>query len=166
MLLSVMTIFTFSAAVPVKADRIWRDLYAASPRYYSDWWWANKMKVGTVSVWNDGSTLYVKYKTIGDWELTETHVAVNTSLADIPQTKKGNPKVGHFPYKMTHDPSVTDYTYQIDLIWAPGTNVTIAAHAVVQNGCQEETAWADCGGPNAKFPGNNWATYFTYIVQD
>ena len=168
MLLSVITIFTFSAAAPVKAGEEWKDLYAGSPHYDTDKW--NPMKVGVVHVWNDGDYLYIHYVMEPDWKLTETHVAVvNTSLADIPQTKKGNPKVGHFPYKMTHDPPVTEYTYQIDLIWPACNTLTIAAHAVVQKlvDCdyQEETAWADCGGPGATFPGNNWATYFTYHVQ-
>ena len=170
MLLSVMTIFTLSAAAPVKADVTRKDIYAASPHPYSDWWWANKMLVGWVTVWNDGDYLYVKYETTGGWELTETHLAVADSFDDIPQTKKGNPKVGRFPYKMMHDPSVTEYTYVIDLTWSADTELIIAAHAVVElrsDGCVlQETAWADCGGIDAQFPGNNWATYITYVVQD
>ncbi len=175
MLLIVMTLFTFSVATsPVRADEVWQPLFAGSPHYYSDWWWMNKMLVGWVHVWNDCDYLYVEYITEGGWELTETHVAVATSFEDIPQTKKGNPKVGHFPYKMTHDPPVTLYTYEIELEWTAGTKLYIAAHAVVQkligyDNCdpiyQEETAWANCGGPDAYFPGNNWATYFTYHVQ-
>ena len=54
--------------------------------------------VGTVTVRNDGVNLYVKYETTGGWKMTETHLAVVTNLGDFPITKKGNPKVGLFPY--------------------------------------------------------------------
>jgi len=173
MLTTVVAILMFSVATsPVMATTVTHAMYAGSPHYYTPWWWENKMKVGEVWIWNDGDYLYVKYITtyFGDWELTETHLAVAEYFADIPQTKSGNPKVGNFPYKMMHDPPVTEYTYMIPLTWAPGTILYIAAHAIVQKpmGCgvyQEETAWADCGGPNAYFQGNNWATYFTYTVQ-
>ena len=163
MLLTAMTLFVFNAA-SVKASQGYHDLYAGSPHPYTDKW--DPMQVGGVVVSNDGYHLYVRYTMWGfDWELTETHVAVATSLAGIPQTKSGNPKVGHFPYAMMHKPPVTAYTYEIDLVWTAGTELVIAAHAVVQNGCREETAWADCEGPEFQFPGNNWATYINYTVQ-
>ena len=101
----------------------------------------------------------------GDWEMTETHVAVADSLEGIPQTKSGNPKVGNFPYAMEHNPAVTTYTYVIDLEWEVGTELYIAAHAVVQDGCRQETAWADCQGPAFLFPGANWASFVTHVVQ-
>ena len=156
MLLTVITLFTFSAATAtVRADPVWKKLFAGK---YID--------VGGVRIWNDNDNLYVMYST--SWEITETHLAVATSLADIPQTKSGNPKVGHFPYKMMHDPPVTQYTYTIPLEWSEGTLLYIAAHAVVQTWdpkYQEETAWADCDGPTAVFPGRNWATFVFYTVQ-
>jgi len=122
--------------------------------------------VGTVSVWNDGGNLYVKYETNEDWVITETHVDVAIDSSDIPQTKTGNPKVGHFAYSDPHGP-VPEYTYQIALSSLSGDSLCIAAHANVLkiiDGLveQEETAWAD-GDP---FPGKNWATYFTYEIQD
>jgi hypothetical protein len=88
--------------------------------------------VGTVGVWNDEDTLYVRYVTDGDWMLAETHLAVETSEGDIPQNKKGNPIPGHFEYSMDHDPLVQEYTYEIPLgDWVPCTDLVIAAHAVV-----------------------------------
>jgi hypothetical protein len=36
-----------------------------------------------------------------------------------------------------------------------------AAHAVVVNGCNQETAWADCNN-SQNFTGGNWAWYFSY----
>ncbi len=85
--------------------------------------------VGTVTVWDDGTDLYVEYETTDGWLMTETHLAVENGEANIPQTKKGNPIPGHFTYSMEHDPPVPDYTYTITL---PAGPLYIAAHAVVQ----------------------------------
>ncbi|MBA7582438.1 hypothetical protein ES708_24366 [subsurface metagenome] len=121
------------------------------------------IEVGTVSVWNDGSNLYVRYETIDDWKMTETHLAVADLLDKIPQTKKGNPIPGKFEHSMEHDPSVTEYTYTIPLVWDYGEELFIAAHAVVVSDSiifQKETAW----GSGDPFPGKNWATFFYYTV--
>ena len=94
------------------------------------------IKAGTVLVWNDGTHLYVQYSTMLGWFLTKTHLAVATSLGGIPQTPGGNPIPGLFPYQTIHDPWVTQYTYIIELDgWSVGTNLYIAAHAVVKKTC-------------------------------
>src|SRR5512132_1874856 len=54
--------------------------------------------VGDIKVWDDGTTLYVQYETVDPWCMTETHLAVASSLSDIPQAN-GNPIPGQFPYK-------------------------------------------------------------------
>ena len=60
---------------------------------------ASQMDVGDVLVWNDASNLYVRYVTTGgDWCITETHLAVATTIEEIPTTKKGNPIPGQFYY--------------------------------------------------------------------
>jgi len=124
--------------------------------------------VGEVKVWNDGEYLHVKYETTDDWYLVETHLHVATSFEGIPQTKKGNPKPGKFDIKWPHDPPVQNHEYWVKLEWDPGTKLYIAAHAAVVriNGSgervQEETAWGD----GNDFPWKNWATYFTYVVQE
>ena len=63
-------------------------------------------KVGTVTVCNDETNLYVTFATTGSNYMRETHLAVETSLTAIPQTKKGNPIPGQFEYKTTHIPAV------------------------------------------------------------
>jgi hypothetical protein len=125
------------------------------------------INAGNVTVWNDQTDLYVQFNTSGGWLMTESHVAVATSLAGIPQ-KNGNPIPGQFPYSMVHNPPVTTYTYAIPLgSWQPGQQLYIAAHAVVVmldqygNVIRRETGWGN--GPN--FPGKNWATYLMYTVQ-
>jgi hypothetical protein len=122
--------------------------------------------VGEILVWNDCNYLYVKYVTDGYWTILETHLHVALSLDGIPQTKKGNPKPGHFEfhsYELLGD-YVTEVTFEIplELGWQYCVELFIAAHAVVVNGrCQVETAW----GAGYDFEGKNWATFLTYITQ-
>jgi hypothetical protein len=92
-----------------------------------------------------------------DWMLTETHVAVAGSLEELPQTGSGNPQVGHFEFSIEHDPPVNSITYDVG-DYETGQELFIAVHAVVQSVDGEETAWA----AGLEFPGNSWATYFTY----
>ena len=69
------------------------------------------INVGELQVWNDAENLYVKYVLDSDWCLTEYHLHVATSLGDIPQTKKGNPKPGQFAYKAEYDTCMPDQNY-------------------------------------------------------
>lgn len=136
--------------------------------------------VGTVTCWIEENTLYIRYATEGDWVLVETHLAAAESLEGIPVTPSGNPKVGHFPLKGIHDPSVTEYSYAVDLEgWGlnEAREIVLAAHASVQLISQgggvmrEEGAW----GEGERFPHlalkdriqvkMNWAMYFTIDVQ-
>jgi len=124
--------------------------------YSTDLLAGQTIDVGEVQVWNDAGNLYVKY--IVDkagWCLTETHLAVDTVLDNIPQTKKGNPIPGKFEYKKEHDPCVTEYTYTIPLDWGCNESLFIAAHAVVievlGDGCTDPF-WAT--GQQNYSPGN------------
>ncbi len=133
--------------------------YTADEPFTTDLIAGRHMDIGEMQVWNDADVLNVKYVIDqADWCIYETHMHVATSLADLPQTKKGNPKPGHFDNKMDHE-CVTEFTYIVELVWAPGTELFIAAHADVSNG---EGAWA--AGPG--FPGRNWATYFNFTVTE
>ncbi len=126
-------------------------------------WAGQAINAGDVLVSDDGFFLYVTYATTGGWELQLTHLAVADDLSGIPQTKKGNPIPGHFPYAAEHDPTVTMYTYVIplsDLGDLTDDILVIAAHAEVVNGDWEETAWAG----ELEFPGKNWATYIEYTL--
>ena len=90
------------------------------------------IQVGTVTAWIEEGALHVKYITIEEWYLTETHLAVASGLNGIPQTKTGNPIPGKFQYMRYHDPPVTEYEYTIEGTFS-GT-LYIAAHAKVCKG--------------------------------
>jgi hypothetical protein len=103
--------------------------------------------VGTVYVWNDTTNLYVKYVITdpAEWCLTETHLAVAESLEEIPQTKKGNPIPGQFPYKHEDLGCITSDEYTISLSEidggvGPEDPLYIAAHAVVKEMSCYQTA--------------------------
>jgi len=128
-------------------------------------------QAGRLYVCNDDNYLYVSYY-VENWLLSETHLAIASSLEGIPTNKKGNPTPGQFPYHSSHEPPLQYdcYTYKFkleDYDWTPGTALYIAAHAVVY--CepfeQGETAWA--WGPN--FPVDRgkptWAMYTMYWVK-
>jgi len=130
------------------------------------------VNAGTVTVANDASYLYVTYTTSGDWKLQQTHLHVADSLAGMPMTKTGNPKIGNFAYQTTHSPMVTTHTYTIAksaLSLDSNQSVVIAAHAVVVkvdgsgNVIASETGWA-AGTPFTQR--GSWATYLSYIWQD
>ena len=119
---------------------------------------------GSVTVFTDGNQICANYTTVDGWVLTETHFAIATTLDGIPQTKKGNPRPGLFPYTSYHDPGLTDFTFCFEWPIVAEETVFVAAHAVVERpdgegGVQQETGWGD-GEP---FPGANWATYFTFV---
>jgi len=103
------------------------------------------MLVGEVLVWDDGTQLCIKYQLNEaaleeGWLLTETHLAVATSLNGIPQTKKNNPIPGKFPYGNDELGGVEeDGPYCIpfgeeegELDVECGDDLFIAAHAVVK----------------------------------
>ncbi len=110
---------------------------------------------GVVTVWDDGEYLYVTFKTTGDWSLGETHLYVGTV-----QPTKAAP--GRFPFKN----QTGGYKILLNNLGVVcGNTLYIAAHAVVSQGCQQETAWADSYG----IPFNinkGWAMYFQYEVCD
>ena len=176
-ILTIMNVFT------VQADSS-DDIVCANPTVVTLYGGRQNIEVGRVTVWNDIENLYVSYKSIDRWVMTETDLYVGKT-----DPKELTSAPGQFPYSETHDPSVSEYTYIIPLSeidsyhllesgkrWVaeknngvePGDENYIAAHAVVQkihtdrNCKQKETAWGD----GYDFPSKKRATYFSYVVQD
>lgn len=121
---------------------------------------------GEVNVYNDASSIYVRYATKAPWVLSDIHVAAADSVAGIPQTKRGNPIPGRFSYSASFNPEVTSYILAIPRAGtlAAGQQIVIAAHAIVQaRNAQRgtETGW----GFGSGFSGANWATYIAYDVK-
>jgi hypothetical protein len=127
--------------------------------------------IGTVRVAVNGDQLKVTYDTTDGWELTAMHLWVGDDMATMPQTNKGNPKVGHFPY--THfSEGMTSYSHYIPLadigFACPSADAGfyMAAQAdvqkeIAQDTWQTEGAWSD--GPTWVTRGN-WMTYSTITL--
>src|SRR5215216_169551 len=143
-LLAIMALMPLPGLAATQSDPFIVDLIAGQ---HTD--------VGDIKVWDDGTYLYVEYETVDPWCLKETHLAIGSSLEDIPQAN-GNPIPGQFPYKTDHN-CASSFTYRIPLTWDT-CQLYIAAHAAINTG---ETAWGS--GPD--FTGRNWATYFIYTPE-
>jgi hypothetical protein len=75
------------------------------------------------------------------WCLTETHWHIGDDGSDIPQNRKGNPKIGHFMGGEEEVGCTTSETYTLDTGIGGTTPWAVAAHAVV--------AYGEGGGPLA-----------------
>ena len=122
---------------------------------------------GTVEVWHDGTHLYVRYTTTGDWLLEETHVHVAESLAEVPTAGNGQPIPGQFDYKAEHDPPVNTYTHVIPLTWPVDSSVVIVAHASVVQLADDGTVIVSETGFGGEEPGegNRWWFYIDYHIE-
>ncbi len=127
---------------------------------------------GTVCVEVGDENLVITYATANGWELVETHTWVGDSLSKMPQTKKGNPIPGNFPYKSGDISGATSYVVTIPLAILNFVCPTddkmyyVAAHAALRKltstgGYQTETGWAD--GDRFVEQGN-WGTFFTITL--
>lgn len=119
--------------------------------------------------------LLLTYQTTGGWELQEAHLWIGLDLADMPQTKKGSPIPGQFPYVSGDITGATEFSVVIPLaefgIACPDSDTQlptlyIAAHATVQllledGSYQTETGWS--AGDRILEKGN-WATYSTITL--
>jgi hypothetical protein len=109
--------------------------------------------------------LCITYTTTGGWTMNEAHLWVGDDLADMPQSRKGNPKIGNFPYNSGDISGATTYTKCIPVSELTenicDATLYVAAHTAVQkdNGdgtVDSETAWGS--GENLVERGS-WATY-------
>jgi hypothetical protein len=135
-------------------------------------WAGQTTDAGSVTISNDANNLYVQFDTTSPWLMTESHAHVADTLAGIPTTKKGNPKIGNFAYQTSYDPPASTDTYVIPksaLSLDENEQVVVAAHAALvsvdENGnvTGGETGWGD--GDRFVDRGS-WATYISYAWQD
>jgi hypothetical protein len=115
--------------------------------------------VGMATITHNWKCLSITFEMDEGWTIDETNVAIGDDLLDIPQNKKGNPKIGKFPYT-----GQTSYCIPFsELGIGSGDTIIIVIHAVVSGpGAQSETAWADTYG--TPFGGSNSAIYLTYTI--
>ncbi|MBA7643212.1 hypothetical protein ES703_50931 [subsurface metagenome] len=162
--------------------------YASAYEQWGTLWAGQNSIAGYFHVFTTGTGLRITINPQSGWKITESHVAVHTSPANIPQNKNGNPRPGHFTWSQKSAPTTIPHKYtipysEIEGGLIPGVTYTlyIAIHAVVFQtdsfGCiiQDETAW---GGPCyedwspgdplpypfVKLSTNRWGYYFEFEV--
>lgn len=75
-----------------------------------------KRTVGTVSISNDATNIYVAYAVPTKyWWLSDSRLAVEKTAAAIPRDDAGQPAPWSFAYSGTHEPPVTSYAYTVPL---------------------------------------------------
>jgi hypothetical protein len=128
-----------------------------------------RIDAGDVEVCNDDATLTVIYEATFPWCLLETDLHVARSESDIPQTGTGNPMTDEFEHGDGYGgcldgPATFEIPLdEIDGGVGHGDSVVIAAHAEVEDGERQESAW----GKGTRFVARgSWAMYFEYTVQE
>jgi len=178
--LSMFTAFAVGLAACTEQDPtgvsvsdVQTDVYvdAANDQVCSDLLAGQFTDAGDVCVKVDGSDLVVTYATTNGWQLTEAHLFVGTSLAQMPQTRTGNPKIGNFPFNSGDITGAVTHEFRVPLsTWGLTGSETqcndlgliVAAHAALRkdngNGTfQTETGW---GAGARMVDKGSWATYF------
>lgn len=125
------------------------------------------LDVGWVHISNSEDMIFVTYDlNHTSWSLQETHLFIG-SEEDIPYTKSGNPKIGHFPYhEEQDDTSSKEYTFAVPKVETEGC-VVIIAHAVIENdGDVRSTETAFAYGHENEFPGKRWGWFIDYCLQE
>lgn len=138
-------------------------------------WAGQTINVGTVTVSNDDTNLYVTYaidtNNYPEATFGILHLWVGNDLNNLPMNDKGNPIPGKFPFHF-FDEGLTEYTFVIpfekinitDIKQACGTALYVVPHAEVNNvNGEDETAFGGCIGVNIEEPGR-WWYYCTYTI--
>jgi hypothetical protein len=114
------------------------------------------VRAGTVSVSNNGTTLFVTYTVTSGWTLQKTHLNISRGVF---AKHDGNGKVN---LKQSHANGVTTYTYAIPMQWSAGSKIFIKAHADVK---KNQTVEQACAGKNGKRKNGHWFAFFRYCVK-
>jgi hypothetical protein len=138
------------------------------------------MDIGDVCVTADNEFVYISYEIdeTNDWFIKETHLWAGQSIADMPQNRAGNPKIGQFPYGDSGMETkawavqipLVSLGLTVDDICLEDQIVLFAAHAAVcrivdGEVVQGETAWGE-GEPITDR--GSWAMFdsFTLTCED
>jgi hypothetical protein len=181
----IATLLLSVGAVPAQAEHAVLSVISGNNGCY-DLLAGQTIDAGDVcfAVDENNENLTVTYTTEGNWELIEAHLWVGDVVDAYPATKKGNPKIGNFPYNSMDITGATEWTFTVplgaiqnhfhlenlDQYCPAGKQGTIyaMAHAAVQltdgNGTilQTETGWST--GPSVVEKGS-WATRSEIVLE-
>ncbi len=179
MLPAVAGALLLSASFAAKADNVVLSIDPETQCF--DLMAGQSIDAGDVCLSIDGENLVIDYQTQDGWLLGETHAWVGENADGYPQNKKGNPKIGTFPYNSGDLGWISSYSVTVpiasftgmfdDLDAMCGVELPafyMMAHAVVgmpdgSGGYQTETGWSD---GNRVVDRGSWATRssFNFVV--
>jgi hypothetical protein len=132
------------------------------PNKEGDIWAGQTTIVGNYEIWIDGNNVKIMFWIDSGWCLDDNHIVVTTNMDDY-TNKKGNPKIGKFPFKATWSSTDGAYVITVDrtadpVNWESGDDLWIAIHVVVSDCCggSSETGW----GEGEEEWGSSWGWYF------
>lgn len=102
------------------------------------------MNIGTTTVWIESGELHVKFELLDGWLASESHL-------NITETEpSGNQSPGQYPYKVNHDPYVSEFEYVVNIRnkCQDFKKIYILLHLSVNRNSQFETAWAGGNPPS------------------
>jgi peptidoglycan/xylan/chitin deacetylase (PgdA/CDA1 family) len=127
--------------------------------------------VGSVSVDNDASNIYVTYAVpTQHWWLSDSRLAVAKSASAIPKDDTGQPSPWDFTLAQTHEPPVTSFTYTVPISSVgvgTGQTAYIAAfagvvHPVVESNYEGSWEWIVMWGLTSQ---SSTETIHSYTIQ-
>lgn len=146
------------AGLPVSPLIVPTPILVCGPRILTPLLAEQGNQIGSVAIEQDGATLYLSYEVpVPGPGIVGTAAAVAPTLEGIPVTRAGNPQLGAFPYRSSHD-GPSQVTWAIPLPAGTASPLVVAAYAAV--GKLKLGAWA----AGQRFtPSGHWATYFTHL---
>jgi hypothetical protein len=135
-------------------------------------WAGQTINVGTLTVENDTTNIYVTYTlTYPNASFGTLHLWVGNDLDNVPQNNQGIPVPGQFPYKTPTPDGTTTYTFVVplkdlkiqDITKACPLKLYVVAHAevIIDEGNPEPRNETAFGGDH-EGPGPRWWFYAEY----
>ncbi len=130
-----------------------------SKRVSGDIYAGQTMDVGNYQVTVYSNRIEIKFWIDSGWCLEDNHIVVTKDMTDY-MNKKGNPKIGKFPFEAYWTGScymLTLWKADYPELWGSG-DTYIAIHVVVSQCCggDSETGW----GEGEYYWGSSWGWYF------
>lgn len=136
-----------------------------------------KIKIGTVTISNDGDNLYIVYQLNSTYinqgaVITQVHIWAGTDLDNLPKNPKGILVPGHFPF-IDENLNQTSYVATIpladagilDVEDACGVTLYVVTHAAVDlNGLGTDGGGQTAFGGDQPGGGKRWWFYAAYAV--
>lgn len=171
-MLPILALAIFMTACQKNALNVSEEIRSAVPAGYTVCGTATEtailagqtINVGSVTVWNDETNVYVLYEATGDYKFKKTHLYVG-STSGIPVNNSGNPRIGLYPHNDDHGTAgVSSFLKTIPISSLNQTSgwISISAHSEVIAPGFSQTGWAQ--GPQIN-DGGSWAMRVDYEIQ-